>query len=1338
MKALFQSNKVWGILAETWVSSPSDAEEYQAAKQKAWHMIVLSIDVSLLHLIKHCDDDPVQAWKILRDRFQDSGYVHTNDVLYNFNHHVVEEDGDMEAHIAALRRDITEMRDWKYQMPDQMMAMTILRSLPFSYRTLITVLQGSVAPEDRTVDYVTKMVLDEYKSRKSFMKSKGQGGNAFKADVVPTSKRCRYCRTAGHIIEDCPKLKKKRNASPQDTTPDQVALHMNAAAIDNADDVCFMATISPLVQDQWIFDSGSSFHYTSRHDWLYSYEEYSPGLAPRIGSAIKGKYIVPEGYGKLKLNFINPHGQATPVVMENVQFSPEFKSNLFSQGAAMRKGMITISNSKGITLFTKSRRAIGYASLTQGNNFILHTSIPDIPSNALSAPKIKRGSLEIWHKRMGHLNYRSLSSMMQDCSDYNVVLDDNNKPLAHCDGCSAGKQTRNSFTGTSPTRSHAVMDLIHADTFGPVPTRSLGGNLYGTVVIDDYSRYGFCTLLATKDSVVPRIQRIKARMERSTGNKLKVFRSDQGTEFKKLDKTFELEGIKHEMSTTYTPEQNRIAERYIRTLVETARCLLFTAKLPDQFWAAAVKFAVYVRNRSPHKALDGATPFEKWYGTKPDLSDLHVFGCNAWSYIPKHLRSKFQPKARKCIFLGYSDDNKNYCLYEIDSGTIFYDCHVTFDESSLKDRFNGFLQQTIPSSSSNVSYIPLETFNYPDNTSDTLEYNVGPPHISRDDLPPNGAVRDIIDEELHCPSEMLSGECITPTTETPLRRTSRVSRPPGEYWKVHKDNEIPEANLGMLVSYSAVDTSFALAKPANLRTALDDPIWKAAMQAEFDSHMENGTWDLIDPTGMDIAILPCHWVHNVKEFADNRPNLAKSRLVAGGNKQVNGKDYDVTFSPVIRRASLNIIFAIVASQDLELHQMDVKTAFLNGHLAEDVYMSQPPGFRDPGHPNKICHLRRSIYGLKQSSRAWNKTMDEFLKQLQFQTSGDDPCLYVKMNGTHICIIGLYVDDLLMAFSTVESLHELKDQLNARFRMKDMGELQYFLGMEVKRDRTKRTLWLGQTKYIRDILERFNMSDCNPTHTPFTPGTLLTKADCPTDPTTMFTLKHENYRSIVGALLYIATCTRPDISYAVGIVAQFCENPGKPHITAAKRILRYLKQTMDLGIYYGRGVELTTLAGFADADWAHNPDTSRSISGLVINFGGAPILWRSKKQTSVALSTCEAEYVALSLLTQEIIWIRRLLEWIGLRQLGPTDIFDDNVGAILTATNGGTTSRLRHVRLRYHFVREQAMDAKSIAVHHVPSENQLADIFTKALPRPQFESLRSRISILRADGSTGSV
>ena len=470
------------------------------------------------------------------------------------------------------------------------------------------------------------------------------------------------------------------------------------------------------------------------------------------------------------------------------------------------------------------------------------------------------------------------------------------------------------------------------------------------------------------------------------------------------------------------------------------------------------------------------------------------------------------------------------------------------------------------------------------------------------------------------------------------------------------------------------------------------------------------------PPSPNQHVIDCKWLFRLKYLPDGTIDKRKSRLVTRGYKQQVGIDYFETFSPVIKSTTIRTVLNIAASRDWCLRQIDINNAFLQATLTEEVYMTQPPGFIDPDKPNHVCRLNKAIYGLKQAPRVWYDELKTFLLQLGFRNSVADTALFVLQHGTTLIYLLVYVDDIVVTGNNQPLVEKVLASLANRFSLKDMGELSYFLGIEVVRSSTG--LHLSQRKYIYDLLQKMQMQDAKPALTPMATNPKLTLSG----------QKHGNpteYRTLVGSLQYLAF-TRTDIAYAVNKLSQFMHFPTADHWQAAKRVLRYLAGTPTYGLFYSKSNPLS-LHAFSDADWAGDSDDYVSTNAYIVYLGKHAISWSAKKQNGVARSSTEAEYRAVANTASELNWIGHLLQELGIQQHSSPTIYCDNIETTYLCANPVFHSRMKHLALDYHFIRNQ-VQANKLRVSHVSTKDQLADALTKPLSRQRFTLLRDKIGV----------
>ncbi|WVZ78389.1 hypothetical protein U9M48_026103 [Paspalum notatum var. saurae] len=500
--------------------------------------------------------------------------------------------------------------------------------------------------------------------------------------------------------------------------------------------------------------------------------------------------------------------------------------------------------------------------------------------------------------------------------------------------------------------------------------------------------------------------------------------------------------------------------------------------------------------------------------------------------------------------------------------------------------------------------------------------------------------------------------------------------------------------------------------------ALEDPDWVMAMQEELNNFTRNEVWSLVERPNQNV--IGTKWVFRNKQDEHGVVTRNKARLVAQGFTQAEGLDFGETYAPVARLESIRILIAFATHHNFKLYQMDVKSAFLNGPIQKLVYVEQPPGFKDPKKPNHVYKLHKALYGLKQAPRAWYQCLKEFLLKNSFEIGKADSTLFTRKFDNDLFVCQIYVDDIIFGSTNKAFCDEFSRIMTKRFEMSMMGELKFFLGLQIKQ--LKEGTFLCQTKYTQDMLKKFGMENARPINTPMASKGHLDLYD---ESKKGKNVDQKLYRSIIGSLLYLCA-SRPDIMLSVCMCARFQADPKECHLVAVKRILRYLVHAPNLGLWYPKGSTFDLL-GYSDSDHAGCKVDRKSTSGTCQFLGRSLVSWRSKKQTSVALSTAEAEYVAAGACCAQLLWMRQTLRDIGCEFI-KIPLLCDNESAVKLANNPVQHARTKHIDIRHHFLRDH--EAKGdIALHHVCSENQLADIFTKPLDESRFCDLRSELNIL---------
>jgi len=560
---------------------------------------------------------------------------------------------------------------------------------------------------------------------------------------------------------------------------------------------------------------------------------------------------------------------------------------------------------------------------------------------------------------------------------------------------------------------------------------------------------------------------------------------------------------------------------------------------------------------------------------------------------------------------------------------------------------------------------------------------------------------------------------VTETGESSRRPTRQRGLPQRlRDCELFRDREIN--NEGDLIHFALMAES----EPVNTEEALSDPKWMCAMKEELNSIEKNSTWMLVDlPKGKKA--IGVKWVYKVKANPKGEIIKHKARLVAKGFLQKEGIDFDEVFAPVARHETIRLVVAMANNNSWPLYQMNVKSAFLNGPLDEEVYVRQPPGFVIKNQEAKVYKLRKALYGLKQAPRAWNKRIDGFLSDVGFKKCVSEHGVYVKPDASEgVIILCLYVDDLLITGNCEKNISKFKGELMKEFEMSDLGIMKYFLGIEFQR--TKLGLLMHQRRYAMEILKRCDMEHCNAATTPAETRLQLSKSEeeQDVDPT--------QYRRLIGSLRYLCN-TRPDLAFSVGIASRFMERPKVSHLAAVKRILRYVKGTLGCGILFpasdmGRSCELL---GYTDSNWCGDKDDRKSTAGYLFMFGKAPISWCSKKEPVVAHSSCEAEYIAASMCACQAVWLVNLCKEFDSSRNGAVLLLVDNISAIILAKNPIAHGRSKHIEMRFHYLRE-LVSSGQLRLGYCRSEEQVADLLTKGVTSDVFKRLVKKLSMMSVE------
>ncbi|KAG7559395.1 Zinc finger CCHC-type [Arabidopsis thaliana x Arabidopsis arenosa] len=1079
-----------------------------------------------------------------------------------------------------------------------------------------------------------------------------------------------------------------------------------------------------------VIDSGASHHMISNPNLLNNIE-------PALGNVIiaNGDKVPIKGIGNLRVFDRN----------SKAFYMPKFTSNLLSVKRATKDLNCYAIFGPNDVYFQdiETGKLIGEGG-SKGELYVLEDASPSSNTSPISFKSHLGVSFNVlWHARLGHPHSRALKLMLPSISfDH-----------SSCEACILGKHCKSVFP-KSFTIYEKCFDLVHSDVWTS-PCVSRDNNKYFVTFIDEKSKYTWITLLPSKDRVFEAFTNFQNYVTNQFNAKIKVLRTDNGGEYTshKFKEHLAKHGIIHQTSCPYTPQQNGVAERKNRHLMEVARSMMFHTSVPRRYWGDAVMTACYLINRTPTKVLKDLSPFEVLNNTRPSIDHLRVFGCVCFVLVPGEQRNKLDAKSTRCMFLGYSTTQKGYKCYDPTSNRTFVSRDVKFledqgytnkkDWEDLKDLAHSTTDRAaslkfLLDHLGNQSPSPRDNARSSQDSTQSSQPSTRSSHdpeLQENESQPNNVPHDEDKEEEEVTIEPNSSnqeeetslqddssessdeeeeivQCEREPTP-PLRRSKRVRYHPSN-WKntrVYFNQQAVAHPIQAMCSlalvpqdHQAFQSKISLIKiPETYEEAMQTKEWRDAVEDEIGAMKRNHTWDEEKlPSGKKTV--SSKWVFTIKYKSNGDIERYKARLVARGFTQTYGADYKETFAPVAKLHTVRVVLSLATNLSWDLWQMDVKNAFLQGELEDDVYMTPPPGLEATIDPGKVWRLRKAIYGLKQSPRAWYHKLSRTLKDHGFKKSESDHTLFTLRSSQGIVVVLIYVDDLIISGDNKEGIISTKAFLKSTFDIKDLGELKYFLGIEVCR--SPEGLFLSQRKYTLDLLHETGSMDAKPAKTPLEEGYKVDRKG-----------EHDEkfqdaplYRKLVGKLIYL-TNTRPDICFAVNQVSQHMQAPTVYHWSMVERILRYLKGTSGQGIWMGKNSN-TEIVGYCDADYAGDRMDRRSTTGYCTFIGGNLVTWKTKKQKVVSCSSAESEYRAMKQLTNELTWLKALLKDFGVEQDTPITMHCDNKAAIYIASNSVFHERTKHIEVDCHKVREKIVQGVTLPCY-TRSEDQLADIFTKA-------------------------
>lgn len=1278
MEHFLKREKLWKVISTnpvpTFDEANTDEEDaWKESDEMALSWLVALVDDSQLGYVRD-RKTAIDAWTALRNQHEKANMSNRVTIIRQICGKRLSEDDNIEQRMAEFIELFQRLNDLGDKAEDSWKIAMLFSTLPPSYDPLVSALEAR-ADDELTFSMVVQKLIAEYKRRL-------ERGDVKAADSVlrtvgaPTASKssrettCYFCKGTGHMKKDCPKYKSWKKKK------DDAADNQKANTVQESKDE-FLFAISNGGKADWIVDSGATCHVACDKRWFVAMDAASSDL-----TVANGQKILVEGKGTCQVEFVNASGGVSSAKLTDVLYSPAIKGNLLSVRKLIEKGFAVNFIKNGCEI----RRQNQQIAIADDSSGLYKLRQPHKAYTMVC--EHKANCIHNLHRVFGHRDPAAIKEMCSKGMIDGITIDECGIKQ-QCEVCLKAKLTRLPFPKQSMSKSNKALDLIHTDVCGPMQTTSPSGKRYILTMIDDFSRYTTIYLLKEKSEVEGKIKEYVAMVENKFMYKPKVMRSDRGGEYIGASKYVKERGIQIQYTAPYTPEQNGVAERKNRTLVEMARCMLVDADLPYSFWAEAVNTANYLQNRLPSRSV-GATPYELWNGNKPRLDKCAVFGSRCYVHVPTEKRRKLDNTGKEMIFVGYDENSKAYRCFDRTDRKLVISRDVKFirQESS-----------NLPMDELFTERASTEVNEQPQAVIDEEQLVDADASLEQSDSEYESFVNDSVGEGVEERDRTIVNQQV-PHTEQP-RRSQRSNK------GVPPNRLIEEINV---IEEKIIEPR-SFAEAIRSKQAVE---WKRAMEDEMDSLKRNGTWTFCSlPEGR--TAIGCKWVFKLKTGEDGKIKRFKARLVAQGFSQKFGTDYDQVYAPVARQATFRTLLAIASSENYLVRHMDAKTAFLNGILKETIFMKQPPGFMvDNG---MVCLLKRSLYGLKQAAKSWNDAIHEVLVSAEFIQSKADACLYLrKLNGDWSYLL-IYVDDIVVVTKSIKSANQVKDIIASKFDLEDLGEIKFYLGMEISKS-SDGFYQLCQSAYIDKVASDFGLADAKDSKVPMGAG--YGKASG--DENEVLLLDNNKYQSLIGCLLYISVNSRPDITASVSILAQRVSTPRQEDWHELKRVVRYLKATSKLRLVLGDTHNANKVIGYADASWAEHYSDRKSNSGYVFIVNGGTVSWACRKQKCVALSSTEAEFIALSEACQEAHWLVRLLADMQRPLNTPILIYEDNQSCLKMIGDERLSNRTKHIDTRYNFVKDY-IEKKIVSCTYCPTERMLADLFTKPLPATKHIELR---------------
>ena len=1016
-----------------------------------------------------------------------------------------------------------------------------------------------------------------------------------------------------------------------------------------------------------LIDTGATIHCTPYMSRLFNVH-----AAPPLNIMVANSTVMTAKLkGDLALNLVGEDGKVSSLILNDVYYCANMPFTLISVSLLhsyhfhFNSGHCTIADSTQQTLISiPERHHLYYVEECYAN--VAQTSI----------------SLFELHKRTGHMSYTYLKKLLKSSSEI-LTLKINDFTEKQCEDCITNNIHRTNIPKRRTSSLAAEFgDHFHIDIFGPLRTAAIGGYQYWLTIVDDATRWTTIAPLRHKSDALTAWVNFSTELFTQYGIKVKLLQSDNDAVFTSAEFTryLQSQGTKPRLTVHDTPQQNGVAERTHQTLMNHVRVNLHSAGLPDKLWNYAVQYAAFCLNRSPRAAIDFKTPYFMRNKTHYNIDSLHAFGARC-IYYDEAQSNKLNPRGQRALWIGFAEHAKGHLLW---TGTkVTTERNVQFLDSTSQIEGETQIQNNQNQNSSDESM-----------------------DVDTDTLPIDNPMD--IDEELQPQDTLTRQEKRQSKRQKTLTRRARGL-----------DYDEVEPNLASFLTEFNAYYSEDIGDPVTFNDVLKHPLkdkWIDSMREEISTLERLGTWSYADPPA-DANIIGTRFVYKTKEELGQKKRM-KSRLVVQGYAQKEGLDFwqNDLFAPVARHSSTHSLLAWAATNDYEIMQIDIKSAYLYGELNDDeeIYIRPPPGDLLPNLPKgKVLKLRKALYGLKQAGRRWYKTFSNILTSLKLLRSTFDNAVFYRRERSELQLaLSIHVDDVILIVKNYAIANAFKLALGKHVAFTDGGDLHWFLGIEIQRDRKNKLLKMRQKHYIESIVKRYGFDKEHSRRAPMLNGQILVPLTSQSEQDKEF-MKTIPYMSLVGSLRYVADCTRPDIAYCTGQLARYLHEPSITHYWAAKHCYQYLKGTADHWLTLG-GTEPTQLVGYSDAD-GMTTSGNKPIMGYVFKLGQSLISWSSKRATIVTLSVTEAELCALAHASTEAIYLKNFVNEVLQTSFDPTTIYTDSKSTlhIISAPEEQHTQRTKHFDIRKNFVSNR-IELKFITVEFVTTNEQQADLLTKSL------------------------